>query len=133
MCDVSYENYGQFLLDVPGARPDPTGEHRVVIDGIKVEIQATQPIAPRDLEGLTDKQMLYVGAHRYALESATPVTLVAEAEQGRATVLLATPAACSTSITPEPSETSWRRFHCHCGKSSATPPSGSSSNEPRAP
>jgi len=81
------------LLDVPGARPDPTGEHRVVIDGIKVEIQATQPIAPRDLEGLTDKQMLYVGAHRYALESATPVTLVAEAEQGRATVLLATPAA----------------------------------------
>lgn len=81
------------LLDVPGARPDPSGEHRVLIDGIKVEIQATEPIAPHDLDGLTDKQILYLGAHRYALESATPVTLLAEAEQGRATVLMAIPAA----------------------------------------
>lgn len=78
---------------MPGAHPDPTGEHRVLIDGIKVEIQATEPIAPRDLDGLTDKQILYVGAHRYALESATPVTLIAESPDVRATVLFATPAA----------------------------------------
>lgn len=81
------------LLDVPGAHRDPTGEHCVLIDGIKVEIQATEPISPHDIEGLTDKQILYVGAHRYALESATPVTLQAEAEQCRATVLMAIPAA----------------------------------------
>ena len=45
----------------------------MLIDGIKVEIQGTEPIAPADLDGLTDKQILYVGAHRYALESATMV------------------------------------------------------------
>jgi predicted nucleotidyltransferase len=65
----------------------------VLIDGIKVEVQGTEPFAPADLDGLTDKQILYVGAHRYALESATAVTLVAQAERARATVPLATPGA----------------------------------------
>jgi hypothetical protein len=81
------------LLEVPGAHADPTGAHRVLIDGIKVEVQGTEPFTPTDLVGLTDKQILYVGAHRYALESATAVTLVAQAEQARATVPLATPGA----------------------------------------
>lgn len=81
------------LLDVPGAQADPTGAHRVLIDGIKVEIQGTEPFAPADLEGLTDKQILYVGAHRYALESATAVTLVAQTDQARATIPVATPGA----------------------------------------
>lgn len=81
------------LLDVPGAHADPSGAHRVLIDGIKVEVQGTEPFSPADLDGLTDKQMLYVGAHRYALESATPVTLVAQLEQARATVPVATPGA----------------------------------------
>lgn len=81
------------LLDVPGAHADPTGAHRVLIDGIKVEVQGTEPFAPADLEGLTEKQILYVGAHRYALESATAITLVAEAEHARATVPVATPGA----------------------------------------
>ena len=81
------------LLDVPGARADPTGAHRVLIDGIKIEIQATEPFVPGDLDGLTDEQILYVGAHRYALESATTMTLVAQAEQVRATIPVATPGA----------------------------------------
>lgn len=81
------------LLDVPGASADPTGPHRVLIDGIKVEVQGTQPFAPADLEGLTDTQTLYVGAHRYALESATAVTLVAQAVRARATLPVATPGA----------------------------------------
>jgi len=81
------------LLDVPGAHADPSGAHRVLIDGIKVEVQGTEPFAPADLDGLTDKQILYVGAHRYALESATAVRLVAQAEHVRATVPVATPGA----------------------------------------
>lgn len=81
------------LLDVPGAHLDPTGAHRVLIDGIKIEVQGTEPFAPDDLDGLTDKQILYVGAHRYALESATAVTLVAQAEHVSATVPVATPGA----------------------------------------
>ncbi len=81
------------LLDVPGAHADPTGAHRVLIDGIKVEVQGTEPFTPADLDGLTEKQILYVGAHRYALDSATPLTLVAQAKQARATVPVATPGA----------------------------------------
>jgi hypothetical protein len=81
------------LLDVLGAHPDPTGAHRVLIDGIKVEVQGTEPFATADHEGLTDKQILYVAAHRYALDAATTVTLVAQAAQVRATVPVATPGA----------------------------------------
>lgn len=81
------------LLHVPGAHADPTGAHRVLIDGIKVEVQGTEPFTPSDLEGLTDKQVLYVGAHRYALESAATVTLVSQSDQVRATVPVATPGA----------------------------------------
>ena len=65
----------------------------MLIDGIKVEIQGTEPPGPGDLDGLTDKQLLYVGAHRYALDTATPVTLVAQTDQAQATVPMATPGA----------------------------------------
>lgn len=81
------------LLELPQAEADPSGEHRVLIDGIKVEIQGTEPFEPSDLDGLTDKQILYVGSHRYALDSATTVTLVAEDGGARATVPIATPGA----------------------------------------
>jgi hypothetical protein len=77
------------LLDVPGGRADLTGAHRVLIDGIKIEIQGTEPFTPANLDGLTDEQILYVGAYRYALESATAMTLVARAEQIRTTIPVA--------------------------------------------
>jgi len=81
------------LLELPEAKADPSGPHRVLIDGIKVEVQATEPIQPGDLRGLTDKQILYVGAHRYALDSASTVTLIAEADDARAVVPVASAAA----------------------------------------
>lgn len=91
--DVTPPPAVETLLDLPSAHADPTGPHRVLIDGVKVEVQGTEPIEPGDLEGLTDKQILYVGAHRYALESATPVTLIADSGDVRATVPIATPGA----------------------------------------
>lgn len=81
------------LLELPHAEADPSGPHRVLIDGIKVEIQGTEPFESGDLDELTDKQILYVGSHRYALDSATPVTLVAEDGGAEATVPIATPGA----------------------------------------
>ena len=66
---------------------------RQLINGIKVEIQGTEPFEPTDLDGLTDKQILYVGSHRYALESATEITLVAEDGGAQATIPIATPGA----------------------------------------
>lgn len=81
------------LLELPQAVADPSGPHRVLIDGIKVEIQGTEPFEPSDLDGLTDKQILYIGSHRYALDTATAVTLVAEDGGAQATVPVATPGA----------------------------------------
>lgn len=81
------------LLELPHAEADPSGPHRVLINGIKVEIQGTEPFEPTDLDGLTDKQILYVGSHRYALESATEITLVAEDGGAQATIPIATPGA----------------------------------------
>lgn len=81
------------LLELPQAEADPSGPHRVLIDGIKVEIQGTEPFEPSDLDGLTDKQILYVGSHRYALDSATTVRLIAEDGGAQATVPIATPGA----------------------------------------
>lgn len=80
----------EVLSQLPTAEPDPDSPHRIVIEGIKVEIQGTEPFRPEELDGLTDKQTLYVGAHRYALESATPVTLLARDGDARATVPVAT-------------------------------------------
>lgn len=80
----------EVISHLPGARPDPDSPHRVLVEGIKIEIQGTAPLRPGDLAGLTDKQTLYVGAHRYALEHATPVTLVAADGDVRATVPVAT-------------------------------------------
>lgn len=81
------------LAELPHAEADPSGPHRVLIDGVKVEIQGTEPFEASDLDGLTAKQILYVGAHRYALDAATPVTLVAEVGGAQATVPVATPGA----------------------------------------
>jgi hypothetical protein len=78
------------LLALPGAQPDPTGEHRVLIEGVKIEIQGTEPLDAERLVGLSDKQILYVTSHRYALDSAAPVILVAETDGTRATIPVAT-------------------------------------------
>jgi hypothetical protein len=74
----------EVLSQLPSAEPDPDSPHRVVVEGIKVEIQGTEPFRPEQLDGLTDKQT------RYALESATPVTLLARDGDVRATVPVAT-------------------------------------------
>lgn len=83
----------EVISQLPNARPDPDSPHRVIVEDIKVEIQGTQPLRPGDLAGLTEKQTLYVGAHRYALDSATAMTLIARDADVQATVPVATPAA----------------------------------------
>lgn len=91
--DLSRPPAIEVISRLPTAEPDPSSPHRIVVEGIKVEIQGTEPFGPADLEGLTEKQTLYVGAHRYALESATAVTLMAGDAHVRATVPVATPGA----------------------------------------
>ena len=70
------------------------------VNEVKVDVIATDELALLDLDGLNDKQRLFVASHRWALESAEPVLLrVAHRSAPRdltivhAKVAVATPAA----------------------------------------
>lgn len=79
------------LLRLPGATPDPSAGHRVLVDGTKVEILSVGPVDDENLRGIPDKDALFVAAHAWALDTATPLTLVAS--EVRATAPVARPAA----------------------------------------
>jgi hypothetical protein len=82
------------LLALPGAQPDPTGEQRVRIQGTRVEVIGVGPIHDGDLDGVPTKDALFVASHSWALDTATPLTLIAGDDRTvEATAPFATPAA----------------------------------------
>lgn len=64
------------LLELPSARPDPTGAHRVRIGGVKVELLPVAPTTESDLDGLPQREALFVAAHAWAVETATRLRLI---------------------------------------------------------
>lgn len=94
--DTTPPNAVQALLARPDTEPDPDPDrqHRVYVDGTKVEILAVEPIGPDDLDGVHDEGALFVAAHTWALDTATPLMVVAEVDaEVRATAPFARPAA----------------------------------------
>lgn len=82
------------LLGLPDAERDPSGEHRVRVGGTKIEILGVGPIDDDDLVGIPTNDALFVAAHVWALDTATPLTLIATDDPAaRATAPFATPAA----------------------------------------
>jgi hypothetical protein len=82
------------LLARPDTRQDPTEPHRVFVDGTKVEILPVGPLDDNDLDGIAINDALFVGAHAWALETATAVTVIAGHDVVvRVTAPFATPAA----------------------------------------
>ena len=81
----------QALLRLPDAAPDLSASHRVLVGGTKVEILGVGPVHDDDLEGIPDNDALFVAAHTWALDTATPLTLTAH--QARATAPVASSAA----------------------------------------
>jgi hypothetical protein len=65
------------LLGRVGVEPDPTASHRVYVEGTKVEFLGVGPLDEADLAGVPDDDALFVAAHVWALETATPLTVVA--------------------------------------------------------
>jgi hypothetical protein len=61
------------------------------VGGVKLDVIATLPLSPDAFDGIDLKGQLFMAAHRWALESATPVTLLTGG--ARSTVMVATPAA----------------------------------------
>lgn len=81
------------LASLPGAIQDRQTPHRVWIGGTKIDVMGVGPLPPDALVDLPDRQALFVAAHSWALDTATPLTLLAGADQSiRATALFATPA-----------------------------------------
>lgn len=79
------------LRHLDGVTLDPV-PHRIYVDDTKVELISTGSIAAADLDGLDDRQALFVASHRWALETATPVTLSCDGGE-QATVPVARPGA----------------------------------------
>lgn len=82
------------LLTRQDAVRDPTAPHRVFVAGTKVEILPIGPLTDDQLEGIPDADALFVAAHAWAVETASPITLISEHDPTvRATAPFATPAA----------------------------------------
>lgn len=63
----------------------------LLIDEVKVDLIATNPLTDDDLEGLEDKDRLFVAGHRWAFEGAEPSRVTVRGA-GPVTVDIATPA-----------------------------------------
>jgi hypothetical protein len=82
------------LLELPETEPDPEVDHRVYVEGTKIEILPVGPVGPRELEGVPEQDALFAASHSWALATATPLTIVALVNPSvRTTALFATPAA----------------------------------------
>ncbi len=71
--------------------PDPSNPHRVLIEGVKVDVIDTESLEYRDLEGVELDDRLFVVSHRWALDTATDTEIVAGREH--ASIRVATPSA----------------------------------------
>lgn len=80
------------ILVSAGIATDDDAPQRVLIDGTKLDVIDTEPLPPNAAD-LPDepKDRLFVCAHRWAYESAQPVTVATDTT--RATIRVATPAA----------------------------------------
>ena len=79
----------EVLANLDGTVIDPAADHRFYIEGTKVEIIGTDSITEDDFAGLDDLQTLFIGGHRWALDTATPMRLMADDGSSAATVLVA--------------------------------------------
>lgn len=84
------------LRGLPSAMVDPAGgSHRILLEGTKVEVLEVglMPGAD-DLGELSERQRLFVSAHSWALETATPLTVATMGRDSvQATAPFATPSA----------------------------------------
>ncbi len=75
--EVAHPDAVEALIALPNAQPDPSAAHRVLVAGTKVELIGVGPTDETSFDGMTELQTLFVASHTWALETATPLTLVA--------------------------------------------------------
>lgn len=76
------------LRALPSATADPAGgPHRLLLEGTKVEVIEVGQMPPgEDLDELTDRQRLFIAAHSWALDTASPVTIASTGPDARTAV-----------------------------------------------
>src|SRR5439155_11333626 len=77
-------------IEILGRGRRRPSEQTVVADGIDVDVIETQPITDDVLDGFDDANRLFLAGHRWALDTAEPLRLVADGHD--VTVPVATPA-----------------------------------------
>ena len=65
------------LLVATIADPTTSTQSRVDIDGVRVDLISTTPLQETDLVDFEPAEQLFLASHRWALESASPIELVA--------------------------------------------------------
>jgi hypothetical protein len=83
----------EVLTRLDGARIDPTVRYRIHLAETTVELIGTHSITDKDLAELDHRQALFVASHRWALDTATPLTLLSDDPALQATVQVARPSA----------------------------------------
>lgn len=82
----------QAVLALPGGEPDPDADHRVWFEGTKIEFLPVRPVAIGELDGVPDRNALFAASHAWALDQATPLTVLAQEDPAvTATAPFATP------------------------------------------
>lgn len=71
--------------------PDPSNPNRAIVNGIKVDVIDTEVFRYRDLDGIEPGDQLFVVSHRWALDTATEIEIVAG--EATASIPVATPSA----------------------------------------
>lgn len=70
---------------------DPSNANRVIIDGVKIDVIDTEAFGYEDLDGVGPEDRLFVVSHRWALDTATGMEIVADGAM--AAIPVATPSA----------------------------------------
>lgn len=76
---VTTDDVAPTLIEILTARHDTT--EPIVIDGIKVDVIPTNDVSEVDLDGIDDGPRLFVASHRWALDTAEPVTMTCAPER----------------------------------------------------
>ena len=92
--DTLVETTDPDALDLLARQLGPLDErHKLVIDGVKVDVLPTEPLDELRIDGITVPDLLFVVGHRYALESATAATIVVVDDHSEALASVTCPVA----------------------------------------
>ncbi|MEX0665399.1 MAG: nucleotidyl transferase AbiEii/AbiGii toxin family protein [Acidimicrobiia bacterium] len=87
--DVVVEDTAPHAIEILAEDAEAVGTDTVVTEGVTIQVIETHPISAAELGELTDGDRLFVLAHRWALETATTVTVSTTGDAPQASIPVA--------------------------------------------